>query len=121
MYLRKLFFLSLLIMFFASPAAGSDYASKAELEKMKKEMAELKALVGELKNVINTQMVIDSKVSQKKGSSTVITISRPVLQRLIDGETLGLAIKPLGAVHASFESMENSNGKFAPVLHFDLE
>ena len=74
-----------------------------------------------IENVINTQMVIDSKVSQEKGTRTVFTISRPVLQRLIDGETLGLAIKPLGAVHATFESMENSNGKFAPVLHFDLE
>ena len=74
-----------------------------------------------IQNVINTQMVIDSKVMQKRGSSTMINISRPVLQRLIDGETLGLAVKPLGAVHASFESMENSNGKFAPKLHFDLE
>jgi hypothetical protein len=74
-----------------------------------------------VENVINTQMVIDSEISQQKGTITEITISRPVLQRLIDGKTLGLAIMPLGAVHASFESMENSNGKLAPQLHFDLE
>ena len=55
MNLKKLFFLSLLIMFFTSPAAGADYASKAELEKIQKEMSELKALVGELKSVITKQ------------------------------------------------------------------
>jgi hypothetical protein len=74
-----------------------------------------------IQNVINTQMVIDSKVSQKKGTTTLFTISRPVLQRLIDGETLGLAVKPLGAVHAAFKSMENKGGQLAPRLHFDLE
>lgn len=74
-----------------------------------------------IQNVLNTQMVIDSRVSQKNGSTTLITISRPVLQRLIDGETFGLAIKPLGAVHAAFKSMENQSGQYAPKLHFDLE
>ena len=66
-------------------------------------------------------MIIDSKVSQKNGSTTLITISRPVLQRLIDGETLGLAIKPLGAVHATFKSMENKGGQYASKRYFDLE
>ena len=74
-----------------------------------------------IQNVINTQMVIDSEVSHKNGSTTLFTLSRPVLQRLIDGETLGLAIKPLGAVNAAFKSMENKGGQFAPRLHFDLE
>ena len=74
-----------------------------------------------IQNVINTQMVIDSEVSQKNGSTTLFTLSRPVMQRLIDGETLGLAIKPLGAVHATFKSMEIKGGQFAPKLHFDLE
>ena len=74
-----------------------------------------------IQNVINTQMVIDSEVSQKNGSTTLFTLSRPVVQRLIDGETLGLAIKPLGAVHATFKSMEIKGGQFAPKLHFDLE
>lgn len=55
MYLKKLFFLILLIFFFSANASAADYASKAEMEKIKKEMAELKALVGELKSVIITQ------------------------------------------------------------------
>jgi hypothetical protein len=71
--------------------------------------------------VINTQMIIDSEVSPEKGSSSLFTLSKPVLQRLIDGKTLGLAILPLGAVNASFKSLENENGQFAPKLHFDLE
>lgn len=71
--------------------------------------------------VINTQMIIDSEVSPKEGSSSLFTISRPVLQRLIDGKTRGLAILPLGAVNATFKSMENENEQLAPTLHFDLE
>jgi hypothetical protein len=52
---KKLLFLIILIFFFRTNASAADYASKAELEKMKKEVAELKALVGELKNVITSQ------------------------------------------------------------------
>jgi hypothetical protein len=74
-----------------------------------------------IQNVINTQMVIDYAVSPEKGSSSLFTLSRPVLQRLIDGKTLGLAVKPLGAVHADFKSMENEGGQSAPRLHFDLK
>ena len=55
MYLKKLFFLIFLIFFFSANASAADYASKAEMEMIKKEMAELKALVGELKSVIITQ------------------------------------------------------------------
>ena len=71
--------------------------------------------------VINTQMVIDWEVSPEEGSATFFTLPGPVLQRLIDGKTLGLAIKPLGAVNAAFKSMENEYGRLAPRLHFDLE
>jgi len=74
-----------------------------------------------IQNVINTQMVIDFRVSPKNESSTFFTLPRPVLQRLIDGTTLGLAIKPLGAVNVTFKSMENEDGGVAPKLHFDLE
>ena len=51
----------------------------------------------------------------------MFTISEPVLQRLLDGTTKGLAIRPLGAVVASFYSMEYKGGKYAPVLHFNAE
>lgn len=74
-----------------------------------------------IENVINTQMIIDSEVNPLEGGSSLFTISRPVLQRLIDGETLGIAIKPLGAVNATFKSMDYDDGQYSPKLHFNLE
>jgi len=74
-----------------------------------------------LNSVLNSQMIIDTEVSQAHNSKTLITISDPVLQRMIDGKTLGLAIRPLGAVNASFYAMENQDGKFSPTLRFNLK
>lgn len=70
-------------------------------------------------SVLNPQMIIDVDVNEAHGSRTLITISQPVLQRIIDGRTLGLAIRPLGAINASFYSMENFKGKFGPRLRFN--
>lgn len=72
-----------------------------------------------LNKVINSQMIIDVKVNKERGSSNYITISNPVLQRMIDGKTLGIAICSLGAVNASFYSMENQNRNFSARLHFN--
>ncbi len=71
-------------------------------------------------NVLNSQMIIDVDVTEGHGSKTLITISKPVLDRMIEGKTLGLAIKPLGAINASFYAMENQGGKFSPRLRFNL-
>jgi hypothetical protein len=71
-------------------------------------------------SVLNSQMIIDIEVSEKRGGRNLITIPNPVLQRMIDGKTLGLAMKPLGVVNASFYAMENQDGKFSPQLHFNL-
>ncbi|MEG8947831.1 hypothetical protein [Rosettibacter firmus] len=71
-----------------------------------------------INKVLNSQMIIDVSVNNRKGEKNYITISKPVLQRLIDGKTKGLAIKPLGAVVASFYASEN---KFMiPKLHFNI-
>jgi hypothetical protein len=71
--------------------------------------------------VMNPQMIIDVGAAEDGGSKTYITISHPVLQRMIDGKTLGLALKPLGAVVASFYSMENGNVALCPRLHFTID
>jgi len=71
--------------------------------------------------VINSQMIIDVEPAEKTGRATFVTISQPVLQRMIDGTTLGLAIKPLGAVVASFYPMEYSNSALRPKLHFNID
>ena len=70
--------------------------------------------------VINSQMIIDVDVNKNKNGKNYIAISQPVMQRLIDGKTLGIAIKPLGAVNASFYSMENKNENLAPKIHFNI-
>ncbi len=70
-----------------------------------------------LDEVFNPQMIIDWPVNETPGGKTWFTISRPVLQRLIDGRTLGLAVTPLGSINASF----SNSGKSAPRLLFDIE
>ena len=74
-----------------------------------------------LNRVLNTQMIIDWPITEGDGGKTYLTIGHPVLQRLIDGETLGIAIKPLGAISASFYAMEDDNGKNSAQLYFNLE
>jgi hypothetical protein len=74
-----------------------------------------------LSRVLNSQMVIDINVSERRGSKTFATIPKPVLQRLIDGKTLGLAIRPLGAVNASFYASSDREVKRGAILHFNLD
>jgi hypothetical protein len=65
-------------------------------------------------------MIIDVKLSEEPGSKNFITISKPVLQRLLDGRTKGLLIRPLGALDASFYASENRMGNNGPKLHFNI-
>lgn len=74
-----------------------------------------------LDEVINSQMIIDVDINGRRGARNLITISRPVLQRMLDGKTLGLAIKPLGAVNAAFFARENRHKSVRPVLHLTVE
>jgi hypothetical protein len=73
-----------------------------------------------LDRVLNSQMIIDYAVSEGAGAKTRLTISRPVLQRLIDGRTRGVAITPLGSINASFEAMENDGGRGSARLLFNV-
>ena len=74
-----------------------------------------------IEQVINTQMIIDDSVTWNKEGKVLFTISQPVLQRLIDGKTKGLAIKPLGAVNALFYSRNNRDDRLSPRLYFDID
>jgi hypothetical protein len=73
-----------------------------------------------LDRVLNTQMIIDYPVTEGAGAKTYLTISRPVLQRLIDGRTRGIALQALGALSASFDAIESGPGRSARLL-FNLE
>ncbi len=70
--------------------------------------------------VLNSQMIIDVDVNPDRGGKNLIPIPNPVLQRMIDGKTLGIAIKPLGAVDASFYDRQELNGTVGAVLHLNL-
>ena len=67
--------------------------------------------------VFNPQMIYDIKLNEQPGSQNFITISQPVMQRLLDGTTKGLLIRPLGAIDASFYASENK--EMGPKLHFN--
>lgn len=69
-------------------------------------------------DIFNTQMIFDIELSGEPGSKNFITISRPVLQRMLNGTTKGLLIRPLGAVDASFYTSENQSENKRPKLHF---
>jgi len=70
--------------------------------------------------VINPQMIIDWLPSEGNGAKTYLTIPRPVLQRLIDGLTPGIAIRPLGSIHAAFYSRKYDSGRLAACLRINL-
>jgi len=78
-----------------------------------------------LDEVINPRMIIDVEVAEdtlpvERGGKVLATISRPVLQRLLDGKTKGIALKPLGAISASFHASEYENGRLAARLLFNV-
>ncbi|HEX7027476.1 MAG TPA: hypothetical protein VF268_09555, partial [Gammaproteobacteria bacterium] len=71
-----------------------------------------------LSGVFNGQMIFDAEPSEAPGSKTYMTISRPVMQRLLDGKTKGLMIKPLGAIDATFYASESREADLRPRLYF---
>jgi hypothetical protein len=71
--------------------------------------------------VINPQMIIDWPVTAGDGGKTYLTIPVPVLQRLLDGRTFGLALTPLGSIEASFYAREDRAGANAARLRFNLK
>ena len=70
--------------------------------------------------VFNPQTTIDIDVAEGADGKTYATLPRPVLQRLLNGTTKGLVIRPLGAIVASFFASEDKAGG-GPKLHFTAE
>ena len=71
--------------------------------------------------ILDPQMIIDWPVAAGDGGKTYLTIPLPVLQRLVDGKSLGIALTPLGAVNASFYAREDRGGTAAARLLFNLK
>jgi hypothetical protein len=72
-----------------------------------------------ISEVFNSQMIIDGDVNKLRGEKNYFVISRPVMQRLLDGKTKGIVIKPLGSVVASFYASENNIN--VPCIYFNTE
>lgn len=68
--------------------------------------------------VFNTQMIIDLELAPAPGGQAFFTLPRPVMQRLLDGRSKGLLIRPLGALSGTVYASENPAGH-GPVLHFN--
>ena len=68
--------------------------------------------------VFNPQMIQDVDVAPAPGGKTYVVLPRPVMQRLLDGTSTGIAIRPLGAINATFYASEDATPGVAPTLHF---
>ncbi len=73
-----------------------------------------------LHELFNTQMVFDTELNPEPGGQTLITLPRPVMQRLLNGQTRGLLLRPLGAIDASVYDAEDDKQQGA-VLFFNSE
>jgi hypothetical protein len=70
--------------------------------------------------VFNSQMTIDLELAPKPGDKAFFTLPRPVMQRLLEGKTKGLLIRPLGALSGSVLASESETGE-GPTLHFTTQ
>ena len=71
--------------------------------------------------VFNEQTIVDVAVTPGPGGKTIVTISQPVLQRLVDGRTKGLVIRPLGAISAVLRDADAAGGRYAARLRLNVE
>ena len=72
-------------------------------------------------DVFNEQTIVDVAVTPGPDGKTTVTISQPVLQRLVDGRTKGLVIRPLGAISAVLRDADADGGKYAARLRLNVE
>jgi len=68
-------------------------------------------------DVINPQMIVDHRVSPERGATSYLTICKPVLERLINGQSKGIVIEALGEANVDFFSSESANTEYSPRLH----
>jgi hypothetical protein len=72
-----------------------------------------------VEDVINGQMIVDVVLADERGGQTRVVLPRPVLQRLIDGRTHGLVLRPLGSIAAAIYAREFAAGAQAATVHFN--
>lgn len=72
-------------------------------------------------DVFNSQMIFDAELAEQRGGKNAIVLPRPVMQRLLEGKTKGLVIRPLGALVASVYASEDQGADRSPTLHFSTK
>jgi hypothetical protein len=72
-------------------------------------------------SLFNTQMIIDIDRPVNSYKPIRIHIPRPVIQRMLDGKTTGIALYPLGALQASFYSGYNNEESGRPEIYFNIK
>ena len=72
-------------------------------------------------DVLNGQLMVDVPPAIHRGETTYVRINPAVMQRLISGETKGIAIYAQGEVYASFASSQSPNKGYRPTLYFNLK
>jgi hypothetical protein len=72
-------------------------------------------------DLFNTQMIIDGELSEDPGSKNFIPLSKPVMQRLLNGKTKGLLIRPLGSLDVSVYASDSPSDATGPKLHFNTK
>ena len=74
-----------------------------------------------VKTVLNPQMIVDVKIQGNSAPTFYIHIPRPVIQRLLEGRTLGISLYPLGPMSASFYPGSNRDDPIRPRLFFNID
>lgn len=69
----------------------------------------------EFNEIVNPQPIYDLDLNIQKGEKRFLTVSNNVLKRLVSGKTLGLSLKAIGPVSASFKV----EGDKTPKLYFN--
>jgi hypothetical protein len=72
-------------------------------------------------NLFNSQMIIDISKPEDFKDPLRIHIPRPVIQRLLNGKTRGIALYPLGALQATFHLGNARVPAHTPVLYFNTK
>lgn len=70
---------------------------------------------------LNGQLIYDVQPAVQRAGKTRISLNPAVMQRLLSGETKGLAIYPQGAVNATFASSQAPGRDLRPTVHFNVK
>ncbi len=72
-------------------------------------------------DVLNGQLIVDVPPAIHRGEKTFVRINPAVMNRLLSGETKGIAIIAQGEIYASFASSQSPNPGLRPPRYFNVK